>query len=95
MIGNEKGGSGKSTTAMHIAVALLGDGGEVATLDLDARQGTLDRYVENRAAYAKRKGVDLPMPSHAAVPASRRRWPTRRRGFEAALEPAVDAAPTS
>ena len=42
----------------------------MATLDLDARQGTLGRYVENRAAYAKRKGVDLPMPVHAAVPLS-------------------------
>ena len=70
VIGNEKGGSGKSTTALHIAVALLGDGARVATLDLDARQGTLGRYIENRAAYAKRKGVDLPMPVHAAVPLS-------------------------
>lgn len=70
VIGNEKGGSGKSTTALHIAVALLGDGASVATLDLDARQGTLGRYVENRAAYGKRKGVDLPMPVHEAVPLS-------------------------
>ena len=70
VIGNEKGGSGKSTTALHIAVALLNDGAKVATLDLDARQGTLGRYVENRAAYAKRKAVDLPMPVHAAVPLS-------------------------
>jgi len=70
VIGNEKGGSGKSTTALHIAVALLGEGARVATLDLDARQATLGRYVENRAAYARRKGVDLPMPVHAAVPLS-------------------------
>ena len=70
VIGNEKGGSGKSTTALHIAVALLGEGARVATLDLDARQGTLGRYLENRAAYCKRKGVDLPMPVHAAVPLS-------------------------
>src|SRR5262245_45115019 len=70
VIGNEKGGSGKSTTALHIAVALLGEGARVATLDLDARQGTLGRYIENRAAYARRKGVELPMPVHAAVPVS-------------------------
>jgi chromosome partitioning protein len=70
VIGNEKGGSGKSTTALHIAVALLGEGARVATLDLDARQGTLGRYIENRAAYAKRKGLDLAMPLHAAVPLS-------------------------
>jgi len=68
VIGNEKGGSGKSTTALHIAVALMTDGIRVATLDLDARQGTLTRYLENRAAYARRKGIELPMPQHWAVP---------------------------
>jgi chromosome partitioning protein len=88
VIGNEKGGSGKSTTAMHIVVALLNDGGRVATIDLDARQGTFTRYIENRAAFARRKGVALPMPSHAAVAASGDETDERTR-FEAALEPAV------
>ena len=88
VIGNEKGGSGKSTTAMHIAVALLGDGGRVATIDLDARQGTFTRYIENRAAYARRKGIDLAHPLHAAVPASGDPADEKAR-FEAALEPAV------
>ncbi|HEV3017762.1 MAG TPA: division plane positioning ATPase MipZ [Burkholderiaceae bacterium] len=96
VIGNEKGGSGKSTTALHVAVALLGEGARVATLDLDARQGTLGRYVENRAAYARRKGVELPMPVHAAVPLST--LPDRaaaeaddRARFEAALEEVIGA----
>src|SRR5690349_15591175 len=95
VIGNEKGGSGKSTTALHIAVTLLNDGARVATLDLDARQGTLGRYIENRAAYARRKGVDLPMPIHAAVPLST--LPERneaqadeRARLEAALEQVID-----
>jgi chromosome partitioning protein len=88
VIGNEKGGSGKSTTAMHIIVSLLGDGGTVATIDLDARQGTLTRYIENRAAYAKRKGLDLPMPMHAPVHASGDPADEKVR-FETALEPAV------
>jgi chromosome partitioning protein len=88
VIGNEKGGSGKSTTALHIAVALMGDGARVSTIDLDARQGTLTRYIENRAAYARRKATDLPMPSHAAVPASGDTADEKAR-FEAALEPAV------
>lgn len=88
VIGNEKGGSGKSTTAMHIIVSLLGDGGRVATIDLDARQGTLTRYIENRAAYGKRKGFDLPMPMHAAVLASGDPADEKAR-FETALEPAV------
>jgi Mrp family chromosome partitioning ATPase len=38
VLGNEKGGSGKSTTALHIAVALLKAGQRVATIDLDCRQ---------------------------------------------------------
>ena len=88
VIGNEKGGSGKSTTALHIAVALMSDGARVATVDLDARQGTLTRYVENRAAFIKRKAVDLPMPVHAAVPVSGDAADEKAR-FEAALEPAV------
>src|SRR5437660_12914928 len=91
VIGNEKGGSGKSTTALHIAVALMSDGARVATLDLDARQGTLSRYIENRAAYAKRKSVELTMPVHAAVPASADEADETAR-FEAALEPALATA---
>jgi chromosome partitioning protein len=88
VIGNEKGGSGKSTTAMHIIVSLLQDGGTVATIDLDARQGTLTRYIENRASYAARKKLDLPMPMHAAVQASGDPADEKAR-FEEALEPAV------
>ena len=41
VIGNEKGGSGKSTTTMHMIVALLQQGRNVASIDVDARQGTL------------------------------------------------------
>ncbi len=97
VIGNEKGGSGKSTTALHIAVALMGEGSRVATLDLDARQGTLSRYIENRAACAARKGIDLAMPVHTAVPLSA--LPDRataeadeKTRFVAALEPALAEA---
>lgn len=52
VLGNEKGGSGKSTTAMHIVVALMRAGFEVSCIDLDARQRTLARYLDNRRAYA-------------------------------------------
>ena len=62
VLGNEKGGSGKSTTAMHVIVALLNDGWSVGSLDLDARQGTLSRYFENRQATSKE--MELPMPLH-------------------------------
>ncbi|MGE0723444.1 MAG: division plane positioning ATPase MipZ [Alphaproteobacteria bacterium] len=70
MVGNEKGGSGKSTTAVHLIVGALRRGLRVAALDLDARQGTLTRHLENRAATAARRSVALPMPSHDQVSAS-------------------------
>ncbi len=59
---NEKGGTGKSTTAVHAAVALSAQGRRVAAIDLDTRQRTLGRYLDNRAATVKRIGVELPMP---------------------------------
>ena len=59
---NEKGGTGKSTTAVHIAVALAYRGAKVAALDLDPRQRTLHRYLENRVETARRRDIDLPGP---------------------------------
>jgi chromosome partitioning protein len=58
---NEKGGTGKSTTAVHIAIALAYLGARVAALDLDPRQRTLHRYLENRLETLRRRGIDLPM----------------------------------
>ena len=62
---NEKGGTGKSTTAVHTAVALAAQGRKVAAIDLDTRQRTLGRYLDNRAATARRTGMELPMPVYA------------------------------
>jgi chromosome partitioning protein len=59
---NEKGGTGKSTTAVHSAVALAAAGRRVAALDMDTRQRTLGRYLDNRVETIRRLGVDLPMP---------------------------------
>jgi len=67
VLGNEKGGSGKSTTAFHIAIALLKAGQRVATIDLDARQKSLTHYVENRGAWGRRTGLSLEMPHHIHV----------------------------
>ncbi len=67
VIGNEKGGSGKSTTAMHLIVALLQQGRSVASIDVDARQGTLSRYVANREKFIKTSGRDVGMPDHYTV----------------------------
>ncbi len=69
VVGNEKGGTGKSTTSMHLIVALLKLGRSVASIDLDLRQGTLTRYMDNRRAYAAAPGPRLPMPAHAVIQA--------------------------
>lgn len=67
VVGNEKGGTGKSTTAIHLAVALMRQGFSVATLDLDPRQRTLTRYIENRQRFADTSPRPLPMPKHATT----------------------------
>jgi chromosome partitioning protein len=67
VLGNEKGGSGKSTTCMHIVVGLLKAGQRVATIDLDSRQKSFTHYVENRRAWAERAGVPLEIPTHYHV----------------------------
>jgi chromosome partitioning protein len=67
VLGNEKGGSGKSTTAMHVAVALMRAGQRVATIDLDSRQKSFTHYVQNRRAWAKRGEIELELPTHHHV----------------------------
>jgi len=67
VLGNEKGGSGKSTTAMHVAVALMNVGQRVATIDLDSRQRSLTRYLENRRSWARHARIALKVPTHFCV----------------------------
>ena len=66
--GNEKGGSGKSTTAMHIATALARMDFKVGALDLDLRQRTFGRYIENRVALCARERISLPTPQYRDLP---------------------------
>lgn len=70
VFGNEKGGSGKTTAAMHVAVALAGMERRVAVIDLDVRQRSFSRQLENRSAWAEKSGKRLAMPERLAVPAS-------------------------
>ncbi len=64
---NEKGGTGKSTTAVHVAVALASQGHRVGMIDLDPRQRTVTRYMENRGETAKRRGITLPAPDFTVL----------------------------
>jgi chromosome partitioning protein len=70
VVGNEKGGSGKSTVAMHIAMALIKSGQSVATIDLDSRQKSFTHYIENRRAWAQHVGRDLEIPEHLCLEAT-------------------------
>ena len=64
LFGNEKGGSGKTTSAVHLIVGLLKLGFSVASVDLDSYQQSLTRYLENRQRTAARSGITLMMPEH-------------------------------
>src|SRR3546814_5845808 len=63
---NEKGGTGKSTTAVHVAVALATQGHKVGVIDLDPRQRTVTRYLENREETSRRRGVTLRSEEHTS-----------------------------
>src|SRR3954447_22314176 len=64
---NEKGGTGKSTTAVHTAIALAASGHKVAALDLDSRQRTMTRYFENRDATIRRLQTELPQAAYEVL----------------------------
>ncbi len=68
VVGNEKGGSGKSTTSMHVATALARLGKSVGLIDLDLRQRSLGRYIENRITFCKRQDKELATPVYHALP---------------------------
>jgi chromosome partitioning protein len=96
VVGNEKGGSGKSTTCMHVATALARMGHKVGALDLDLRQKSFGRYVENRVAYAKRQGITLATPDYRDLPeADPATLAPGENAFDHRLSEAVAALETS
>lgn len=68
VVGNEKGGAGKSTVSMHVATSLSRLGHRVGVLDLDLRQQTFGRFIENRKVTMEREGTDLPTPEYHELP---------------------------
>lgn len=95
MLGNEKGGCGKTTTSMHIIVGLMRLGFKVGSVDIDSRQRSLSRYIENRRDTVSRLGVTLPIPHHIIVQKSQLNEVSEsqvdeRRRFDKALSRVID-----
>ena len=67
VVGNEKGGAGKSTIALHVACGLMQEGARVAVIDLDLRQQTVAHFFANRRAWTAAAGVAAPMPVEKLV----------------------------
>ncbi len=68
VVGNEKGGAGKSTVSMHVATALSRMGHKTSMLDLDLRQRTLGRFIDNRKAFLASADLELPSPTMHELP---------------------------
>lgn len=73
VVGNQKGGAGKSTVAMHLIVALMRMGRRTGAIDLDTRQRSLTRYIENRGRWIASRGAKLPAPQIFELSESRAR----------------------
>jgi chromosome partitioning protein len=67
VVGNEKGGAGKSTLSIHLTVALMKLGHKVACIDLDSRQQTMTRFFENRESWSRQANWPIEMPRHCAM----------------------------
>ncbi|NOZ42078.1 MAG: AAA family ATPase [Alphaproteobacteria bacterium] len=95
VVGNEKGGSGKSTSAMHITVSLLDRDYRVAVIDLDTRQKSLARYIENRQTYADHHNLKLKIPEvHVPKPAQRDSIAAMQHQDEASFRSLLDEVKT-
>ncbi len=98
VVGNEKGGAGKTTCSMHLIAGLLEKGLSVASIDVDCRQHSLTRYLQNREAYrVSNNASSILMPIHSLLKESTAdtiaaREAEEKKSFEAALEKAKETA---
>jgi len=67
VVGNEKGGAGKTTTAMNIIISLLYLDFKVVSIDTDTRQSSLTRYIENRVNTIDKLKLNIPLPTHYRI----------------------------
>lgn len=90
VVGNEKGGAGKSTVSMHVATALARIGHSVGVVDLDLRQKTFGRYMHNRTSHMAEAGLTLPTPLYHDLPATEGEEEAKIYGALEALEPVCE-----
>lgn len=64
VIGNEKGGAGKTTCSMHLIAGLLDKGYNVLSIDADVRQQSLTTYINNRTQYNQTAQIPVLLPVH-------------------------------
>ena len=67
VFGNEKGGSGKSTTAVNIMAYLMHQKMKVGVLDLDTRQQSILRFIENRNEYSRNFNTQIAVPETRVI----------------------------
>src|SRR5262249_6098254 len=77
VVGNHKGGSGKSTIALHVLIALLQAGKHVASIDLDVHQQTLTHFIDNRRGWGLRNNCGLVLPYHCSIERNANVWKRR------------------
>lgn len=98
VIGNEKGGAGKTTLSIHLIVGLLDKGYRVASIDADSRQHSLTSYINNRILYNQNnpsRQVQMPLHFHLQLnpgAVSTEQEKPEREHFEDSLNKAGDYA---
>ncbi|RLA18494.1 MAG: ATPase [Gammaproteobacteria bacterium] len=71
VFGNEKGGTGKSTLAMHVAISIAEQGRKITIIDLDVRQKSIFRYMENRQKFHNGSDIKLPTADYFVIKTSK------------------------
>ena len=65
--GNQKGGSGKTTSVMNVMIGLMSSGYSVGSIDLDGDQATFTHFTENRRRQRANFPFPLDMPEHRLI----------------------------
>lgn len=67
VVGNEKGGTGKTTLAIHLLLGLQAKGARVAAVDLDGRVAGFSKFLENRENWARKSRQNIYTPPYFTI----------------------------